>query len=248
MASQRQIEANRRNAERSTGPKTAAGRAASSQNSRRHGLYADPPPELVLTFYRLIANNPEAHIALRSSSPLERASVRLAEAEARLCMARKVDVDHAAKCEEAIRRRANGASIEARPIYRAARKMRRLSQKKLDMAMCGDISVVPTDSLVIYAPHWRLMRRIGIYDEGCTADKAQLGFLLYSEDLLFAVDNAGRGKLPRDNLRLRACLEGARSRALTAWLQASAPKPKSPPEAAHSQSLAGQIHGKASRE
>jgi hypothetical protein len=38
MASKRQIEANRANAKRSTGPKSVAGKAASSQNGRRHGL------------------------------------------------------------------------------------------------------------------------------------------------------------------------------------------------------------------
>ncbi|MCC8971767.1 hypothetical protein [Bradyrhizobium brasilense] len=38
MTSTRQIEANRRNAERSTGPKTARGKATSSQNALRHGL------------------------------------------------------------------------------------------------------------------------------------------------------------------------------------------------------------------
>ncbi|HVX37515.1 MAG TPA: hypothetical protein VHC71_14975 [Hyphomicrobium sp.] len=38
MASTRKILANRRNAQLSTGPKTAAGRLRSSQNARRHGL------------------------------------------------------------------------------------------------------------------------------------------------------------------------------------------------------------------
>jgi hypothetical protein len=38
MASNRQIEANRGNAKRSTGPKTEAGKKRSSRNSLRHGL------------------------------------------------------------------------------------------------------------------------------------------------------------------------------------------------------------------
>lgn len=38
MTSERKIEANRRNAKRSTGPKTEGGKAKSSRNSRQHGL------------------------------------------------------------------------------------------------------------------------------------------------------------------------------------------------------------------
>ena len=40
MASAAQITANRRNALRSTGPRTAAGKARSCLNARKHGLYA----------------------------------------------------------------------------------------------------------------------------------------------------------------------------------------------------------------
>src|SRR5690242_1607422 len=38
MATEKQIRANRENAKRSTGPKTAAGRMKSSRNALRHGL------------------------------------------------------------------------------------------------------------------------------------------------------------------------------------------------------------------
>jgi hypothetical protein len=41
MTSLRQIESNRRNAQRSTGPKTQSGKARSSQNAVRHGLIAE---------------------------------------------------------------------------------------------------------------------------------------------------------------------------------------------------------------
>lgn len=40
MATKAQIEANRRNARKSTGPRTARGKAAVSQNALRHGLFA----------------------------------------------------------------------------------------------------------------------------------------------------------------------------------------------------------------
>ncbi len=42
MPTQAQIDANRQNAKKSTGPKTAVGRAASAANSTRHGLTANP--------------------------------------------------------------------------------------------------------------------------------------------------------------------------------------------------------------
>ncbi len=38
MANQKQIEANRRNARRSTGPRTAAGKAISKNNAVKHGV------------------------------------------------------------------------------------------------------------------------------------------------------------------------------------------------------------------
>jgi hypothetical protein len=42
MTAERQIAANRRNALSSTGPRTAHGKAVSSPNNTRHGLYSDP--------------------------------------------------------------------------------------------------------------------------------------------------------------------------------------------------------------
>ena len=46
MASAKQIAANRANAQRSTGPKTAWGKMKSSRNSFRHGLSCPLPPDL----------------------------------------------------------------------------------------------------------------------------------------------------------------------------------------------------------
>jgi hypothetical protein len=40
MATQAQILANRRNAQRSTGPKTAEGKATAAKNATKHGLFA----------------------------------------------------------------------------------------------------------------------------------------------------------------------------------------------------------------
>ena len=42
MATKAQITANKKNSQKSTGPKTAEGKAAVSQNARKHGLFASP--------------------------------------------------------------------------------------------------------------------------------------------------------------------------------------------------------------
>ena len=59
-SSQRKIEANRRNAKKSTGPRTSAGKATSSWNSTRHGLLSKRLPILVgqskKQFKRLLSN------------------------------------------------------------------------------------------------------------------------------------------------------------------------------------------------
>ncbi len=62
MASQKQIEANRRNALKSTGPKTQAGRARSRMNALKHGLSrkarpSSPPDPRVLPLARAIAGD-----------------------------------------------------------------------------------------------------------------------------------------------------------------------------------------------
>jgi len=49
MMSERKLEANRRNAARSTGPRSAAGRARSSRNAMRHGLAANPSTDDALS-------------------------------------------------------------------------------------------------------------------------------------------------------------------------------------------------------
>ena len=63
MASQKQIEANRANAKKSTGPKTVAGKLRSRQNAWKHGLSA----EVIVA----LGENPEAFDELRSELMLQ---------------------------------------------------------------------------------------------------------------------------------------------------------------------------------
>ena len=76
MASAAQIAANRRNALRSTGPRTAAGKARSRRNAHKHGLYArvePPPPEDAAQIDRLTA---EYRRRLQPADQIEEGLVR----------------------------------------------------------------------------------------------------------------------------------------------------------------------------
>ena len=69
---------------RATGPKTAAGKAVSSRNARRHGLNAPPDEHLVTTWFNLILGNGEgAYEEPNASDPRREAALRLAIAEVR---------------------------------------------------------------------------------------------------------------------------------------------------------------------
>jgi hypothetical protein len=89
MTSARQKASNRRNAERSTGPRSADGKAMAAQNARRHGLTAAPPEAEVQAWLRIILNRPVLPPAKKMlwDEGLRRAR-RLAEAEARLAAVR----------------------------------------------------------------------------------------------------------------------------------------------------------------
>ena len=69
---------------RATGPKTAEGKAVSSQNARRHGLNAPPDENLVDIWFNFILDNGEdVYEEPNADDPRREAALRLAIAEAR---------------------------------------------------------------------------------------------------------------------------------------------------------------------
>ncbi len=89
MATAAQIAANRRNALKSTGPKTRQGKRASSRNAVKHGVYAEISEAELSTAVEAIGAELIA-IGLDPSSDTNRArAARLAVAEVRLARARQ---------------------------------------------------------------------------------------------------------------------------------------------------------------
>ena len=98
MTSERQKRANAANAAKSTGPRTAEGRARSAGNARKHGLNSAPPWDDISPYLTLITGS--AHIDPLTQDALSRAARDLAEAEARLArslMAERRHVVHMAE-------------------------------------------------------------------------------------------------------------------------------------------------------
>jgi hypothetical protein len=92
MATPAQIEANRRNARKSTGPKTAAGKAASSRNALTHGLTAAIADEEVRAYYEIIRETVPLEGEGSDAACAELRALDLATAEARLARARRAEV------------------------------------------------------------------------------------------------------------------------------------------------------------
>jgi len=69
---------------RATGPVTAAGKAISAQNARRHGLSAEPAADLVRAWFNVILDNPgDTYEEPNADTPRRELALRLAIAEAR---------------------------------------------------------------------------------------------------------------------------------------------------------------------
>lgn len=86
MTSEAQRQANRANASKSTGPRTAEGRQHASQNALRHGLSRPPPRSHVMAWYEAITGT-ELNPASVPRTDEDSAALELAEAEAHLANA-----------------------------------------------------------------------------------------------------------------------------------------------------------------
>ena len=94
MTTQKQIEANRRNARNSTGPRSREGKARSALNAMTHGLNQRPDAKLIKAWYTEILGEdlaPEVGVHL---SRRQEAAMQLAKAEVLLSRARKASEQH----------------------------------------------------------------------------------------------------------------------------------------------------------
>lgn len=89
MTTERQRAANRQNAQKSTGPRTAEGRKRSASNSRRHGMTGSIAEENVAEWFKLILSDSDAEPNILDNDRLRRSALRLAMAEARLNFSRQ---------------------------------------------------------------------------------------------------------------------------------------------------------------
>ena len=88
MTSQGIAARNRANAQKSTGPRTAAGKATSAQNARSHGATAKPDPASITPWLRVILDDPDMRPAdLFAEDDHTLRALALAEAEVKVSAA-----------------------------------------------------------------------------------------------------------------------------------------------------------------
>jgi hypothetical protein len=94
MTTERQKQANWANAQKSSGPRSGAGRARSARNALRHGLTTSPDWSNVTSWYRIILDDPDIEPDPLDIDPKRQAALNLAEAEAWRARAIRVEEAH----------------------------------------------------------------------------------------------------------------------------------------------------------
>ncbi len=129
MISAAKLAANRANAQKSTGPRTRAGKLRSSQNARRHGLFAPPEPDAEQRIAELARTIADPHPLLRGLA------IEVAAAQHTLDRVRKTHLDLLARAEAGETSPDRLRRLEAVDGYESrARTRRKLAVSRFDFA------------------------------------------------------------------------------------------------------------------
>ena len=129
MISAAKLAANRANAQKSTGPRTRAGKRRSAQNARRHGLYGPLEPGAEQRIAEL------ARTIAKSEPRLRGLATQVAAAQHTLDRVRKTRLDLLARAEAGETGRDHLRRLEAIDGYESrARTRRKLAVSKFDFA------------------------------------------------------------------------------------------------------------------
>ncbi len=117
MATAKQIAANRANAKKSTGPRTAAGCAKSSRNAYRHGLSVpvQPDPQAVDALAKAIAGETAGEVELRAARALAEAQLELKQNP------RNAGCRHSGRAGSDAQSPGAGPPVRVRPLRAAGR-------------------------------------------------------------------------------------------------------------------------------
>lgn len=123
MTTERQRRANRANAQKSTGPRTAAGKARASRNAVTHGLTTTPDARSVDIWNRIIHENPAVPLEnpaipldAFAASARDKAAFRLAMAEARRARAAAAEIEHLKRMTEQAKPKTLDEHLKAKEI------------------------------------------------------------------------------------------------------------------------------------
>jgi hypothetical protein len=107
-----QAKANKINAQKSTGPTSATGKAKSAANAKKHGLTTPPERAAVLRWYQIILNDASAYPNPFERNERLRTAHALAESEARLERVCAAEQTHLQKLHRYIDRRGQKSYLE----------------------------------------------------------------------------------------------------------------------------------------